>query len=244
MKERLETDGLPTGLSPNDIQTIVAYAKSIWPPPCRLPSSSPHNDWSSAWESWPYLLTFYWHSPHYLQIPQIDMIANILYRLPGRTRGVLFSNERCQFIFTFHKNPNRFFLYDMYEERLYEFEGVRDEDQLVSRIEIEEKEKWGLKLLEPDPDGQDAIRRIMERDESVIPVLTEQFLDYTPEHTTPWQENQPVSEFLNEEQRERLERLAGELASQKHEIGKEEEEKIVNELVKEFEGELKGSQEK
>lgn len=140
----------------------------------------------------------------------------------------------------------------MYEERLYEFEGVQDEDQLVARIEIEvktkgeEKEKWGLKLLEPDPEGQDAIRRIMERDESVISLLTEKFLDYTPEHTTPWQENQPVSEFLNEEQRERLERLAGELASQKQEIGKEEEEKIVSELVKEFEGELKamkGSQE-
>ncbi|KAF8635138.1 hypothetical protein AX15_000523 [Amanita polypyramis BW_CC] len=178
---------------------VIEHAKKVWPAPPRIPKGG----WSSTWEHWPYLLTFYWFSPYFLMIPQIDMIANILYRLPGETRPILFSNSRNQFVFTLLQDSTRFFLYDVNKQTLHEFDAIADEENLVEKMD-EDPEVLPLRTLLPDTEGEDAIRRILERDETVLPLLAENFLDYTPEITEQWQEDPMASQLVSNQERDEL----------------------------------------
>ena len=154
-------------------------------------------------------------------VPQIDMIANVLYRLPGETRPILFSNSRNQFIFTLLQDPTRFFLYDVNGQTLSKFDGVAKEEDLVEKMD-EDPEVLPLCTLIPDTEGQDAIRRILKRDETVIPLLAEQFLDYTPEITEKWQEDPNASQFVSDKDKDDFRTLISEKVAKTMEDGKTE----------------------
>jgi hypothetical protein len=134
-------------------------------------------------------------------LPQIEMLVNIRYRIPGETRPILFSNERQSFIFTLVENKRRFFMYDAGEQILWEFVGTESEEGLVRRMDADfgalESE---MKKLVPDEEGEECVKRILARDETVIPVLAERFLDYTPEATHEWEENLTASQELDEDE--------------------------------------------
>ncbi|KAF8624139.1 hypothetical protein AX17_007202 [Amanita inopinata Kibby_2008] len=163
------------------------------------------------------------------------MIANILYRLPGETRPLFFSNTRNQFVFTLVEDPTRYFMYSMNEGALYEFEGIATGEDLVQRME-EDADVLPLRVLEPNVEGEDVIRRILERDESVVPLLAERFLSYTPEITEPWEENPVASRMLSDEEREKIELGAAEKVRQVlekdsgSELSEEEQSRILEEL--------------
>ncbi|KAF8323449.1 hypothetical protein F5887DRAFT_1086843 [Amanita rubescens] len=231
--DRLAGEGIETDLDKAQIEDIVKNAKSAWPPPPSIPSGG----WSSEWEHWPYLLTFYWSSPYFLMLPQIEMIANILYNLRGETRPLLFSNSRNQFVFTLFQEPTRFFLYDVNKQFLAEFDNVTSEEELVLKMD-EDPEVLPLTILSPNPEGESAIRRILDRDETVIPVLAENFLDYTPQATEPSQENLSGSPFATEDEDEFrdliLEKVDEALKDGKTELTEEEQWKIIEEVTKEL----------
>lgn len=197
---------------------IVKRAKEVWPPP----SKSIPSGWSCAWESWPHLLTFYWFSPYFLMLPQIEMVVNITYKIPGETRPILFStsdHEREVFIFTLVNDPAQFFLYDCGTQELSKILGVSTEDALIEKLgEGKEGGERGmgslqLETLRPDAEGQSAIERILRRDDTVIPLLAEKFLDYTPEPTHPWDESLDAQneDFTDEEELKQLGLLAEEI---------------------------------
>ncbi|PFH46296.1 hypothetical protein AMATHDRAFT_88396 [Amanita thiersii Skay4041] len=200
-RQRLEEEGLATTLDQNQVQQIIEHAIKVWPAPSRIPPG-----WSSSWEHWIYLLTFYWFSPYFLTIPQIEMIVNIQYRLAGETRPLLFSNSKAQFIFTLIEDPTRFFLYDTNDQALYEFENVWSEEDLVTQM-VNDPEALPLRQMVPDPEGEDAIRRILDRDETVVSVLAEKFLGYAPQVTEPWEETPSASEMLPDEDRDEIHRI-------------------------------------
>ena len=171
-------------------------------------------------------------------IPQIEMIANILYNLPGETRPLLFSNSRDQFVFTLVDEPSRFFLYDVNKQVLAEFDNVASEEELVMKMD-EDPEVLPLTILSPNPEGESVIQRILERDESVIPVA-ESFLGYTPQATEPSQENPAGNPFVTEEGKAEFQNLISEkvdeaLKDGKTELTEEEQWKVIEEVVRELE---------
>ncbi|KAF8652590.1 hypothetical protein AX16_004311 [Volvariella volvacea WC 439] len=192
---RLQKEGLQVDIRKDEHEQMIERAKSVWPSPSHVPSG-----WSSAWEDWPHLLTFYWFSPYFLMLPQIEMVVNICHRIPGETRPLLFSTESERFIFTLVKDPKRFFVFDIDKQELHEIEGAGDENALAKKM----ANGWrGLKtkIIPQDPEGVKAIERIMDRDESVIPVLAKEFLDYTPTPTHKWEEGMASGqEDMNEEE--------------------------------------------
>jgi hypothetical protein len=180
-------------------------------------------------------------------IPQIEMIANILYNLPGETRPLLFSNSRDQFVFTLFQEPTRFFLYDVNKQFLAEFDNVTSEEELVLKMD-EDPEVLPLTILSPNPEGESAIQRILERDETVIPVLAENFLDYTPQATEPSQEHPSGSPFVTEEEEDKdefrnliLEKVDEAMKDGKKELTEEEQWKVIEEVTKELDRRSGGS---
>jgi hypothetical protein len=143
----------------DEARAVIARAKEVWPCPPIIPAG-----WSCSWEHWSYLLTFYWLSPYYLMLPQIEMIVNIRYRIPGETRPILFSNEQQSFIFTLVDDERRFFMCNIAEQALWEFMGVEDEENLVQRMDDDfgalESE---MKMLVPDEEGEECVKRILAR---------------------------------------------------------------------------------
>ena len=171
-------------------------------------------------------------------IPQIEMIVNILYRLRGVTRPLFFSNSQSQFIFTLCDEPTRFFLYDVDKESLFEFDNVASEEDLVQKVD-QDLGNLALTVLTPDAEGESAIQRILQRDETVIPLLAEKFLDYTPEVTEPFQENPLEQEMVTEEDKMEFRRLIQEKVDQAMEGGKtdlteEERWEVVKEVATEL----------
>ncbi|KAF8071907.1 hypothetical protein FPV67DRAFT_1483131 [Lyophyllum atratum] len=182
--QRLAQEGMEIPIEPSEYRQILARAKKVWPRPPSVPDT-----WSCTWEEWAYLLTFYWLSPYYLMLPQIEMLVNIRHRIPGETRPILFSNERQAFVFTLVNSPKEFFLFDGGTSILYRVQGVRNEHTLVQLMDKgDEALEAKLQVVPPNEEGEDALKRILERDETVIPLLADKFLDYTPLPTTPWEE--------------------------------------------------------
>jgi len=92
-------------------------------------------------------------------------------------------------------------MYDIAEQVLWEFWGVESGEGLVRRMDGDlEALKREMRQLVPDEEGEKCVERILARDETVIPVLAANFLDYTPEATHEWEENPTVSEELDEDE--------------------------------------------
>ncbi|KAG5652119.1 hypothetical protein H0H81_006256 [Sphagnurus paluster] len=182
--QRLATEGVTIPIQPPEYLAILSRATQVWPAPPSIPAG-----WSASWADWSYLLTFYWLSPYFLMLPQIEMLVNIRYALPGETRPVLFQNDSQRFVFTTVLNPNRFFLFDGAANALFRIKGARDESALVAIMaQGEHALQAALIPMVPNPEGDAALARILDRDGSVVPLLAEKFLDYTPVPTTPWEE--------------------------------------------------------
>ncbi|KAK2462831.1 hypothetical protein APHAL10511_005143 [Amanita phalloides] len=231
---KLIEEGIPADIDEAQMSKLIEHANSVWAAPPRMPKGG----WSSSWEHWPYLLTFYWSSSYFLMIPQIEMITNIQYHLPGETRPLLFSNLRHQFVFTLYQEPTRFFLYDVEKRTLHEFENVVSEEELVQKMD-EDPDVLPLCVLPPDAEGESAIQRIMDRDETVIPLLAERFLDYTPQVTQPWQENPAEGEVVTQEDKDEIRVLISEkvekaLDGGKTELTEEEQWNVVKEVAVEL----------
>ena len=171
-------------------------------------------------------------------IPQIEMIVNILYRLRGETRPLFFSNSQSQFIFTLHDKSMRFFLYDVDKQSLFEFDNVASEQDLVQKVD-QDLGNLPLAILTPDAEGESAIQRILQRDETVVPLLAEKFLDYTPGVTEPCQENPLEQDMVTEEDKMEFRKLIQEKVDQAMEGGKtnlteEERWEVIKEVATEL----------
>ncbi|KAG6842336.1 hypothetical protein C0991_010626 [Blastosporella zonata] len=134
------------------------------------------------------MTTYYWFSPYFLMLPQIEMHVNIQYGIRGDTRPVLFSNERQAFVFAI-LGSNNYFFFDGPSSLLYRVKDVQSDRQLVELLaKGDEAFAAKLEVVQENQQGKALISRILSRDESVIPILAQKFLDYTPTPTTPWME--------------------------------------------------------
>ena len=67
---------------------------------------------------------------------------------------------------------------DVGKQSLVEFDNVASED-LVQKVD-QDSGNLPLTILTPDAEGESAIQYILQRDETVVPLLAEKFPDYTP----------------------------------------------------------------
>jgi hypothetical protein len=182
---------------------MIERAKRVWPCPPIIPPG-----WSSEWEKWPYFLTFFWFSPYFLMLPQIEMLVNIRYGIPGEARPILYSDEKESFIFVLH---GRFYLYDCRNLEMYQFEGQWTEESL-GRAMCGDFDAIPKSKLEEDPEGAKVLQRIFDRDETVTQILGDKYLDYTPDVTRSWEESGSVQsgelDMTVEEAAHELNRLA------------------------------------
>ncbi|KAF7356025.1 hypothetical protein MVEN_00932000 [Mycena venus] len=82
---RILEDGLPLQNSGPTTATLLAYAAAHWPAPSVLPPR-----WSANWRDWDYLLTLFAFSPYFLRLPQIEMLVNVKYGIPGEVRPIMY----------------------------------------------------------------------------------------------------------------------------------------------------------
>ncbi|KAG6862560.1 hypothetical protein C0995_000108 [Termitomyces sp. Mi166 len=174
-------------------EILLAHASNSWPPPPFVPPN-----WSCTWSEWEGLVTFYWLSSYYLMLPQVEMHVNIQYGIRGQTRPILFSNERDAFVFTI-VDSNEYFLFDGCFSALFRIKDVCNDHELVELMaQGDDALVERFEDLEESEEGLSVIQRILERDETVIPLLAEKFLHYTPVTTTPGMES--TSPVLQEEE--------------------------------------------
>lgn len=185
---------------------MIERAKQVWPCPPIIPAG-----WSCAWENWPYLFTFFWFSPYFLMLPQIEMLVNIQYRIPGEARPILYSDERDSFVFVVN---GKFYFYDCRNLEMHQFEGQWTEESLVRGM-CGDFDAISKTKLEEDPEGAKVLRRIFDRDETVTQILGDKYLDYTPDVTETWEETQSIRpgqpDLTEEEAEKELDRLADEV---------------------------------
>ncbi|KAG6899297.1 hypothetical protein C0993_011459 [Termitomyces sp. T159_Od127] len=168
------------GINSDQYNKLLAHAHKFWPPPPFVPPN-----WSSTWSDWEALPSYYSFSPYYLMLPQIQMHINIQYGIRGETRPLLFSNKRDAFIFTI-VHSDHYFLFDGCYSALYYIQDVCNDHQLVELVaQGDDAIVAKLQAVEESEEGLSALERIMARDETVIPLLAEKFLNYTPAPTTP-----------------------------------------------------------
>nr|GAT57516.1 predicted protein [Mycena chlorophos] len=212
-KARLEVHGLPLVNSGPTTAALLAYADAHWPSP--PPEVTPAG-WSTDWKNWDYLLTLFAYSPYYLRLPQIEMLVNVKYEVPGEVRPIMYHPTEETLIFIiereasddegnakegdgeqvggaeiYYLNCRTFDLFAFDPDHAPNIPVPEDIEELVTLIgtaPAPASESIPLVQLEPSPDGEAALKRILERDESVIPLLAADFLGYTPKATTPEQE--------------------------------------------------------
>ncbi|KAF9077164.1 hypothetical protein BDP27DRAFT_599441 [Rhodocollybia butyracea] len=134
--------------------------------------------WSADWEHWDMLLSIYWTSPQYLMLPQIEMVVNLLFGIPGETRPIVY-REDC-FVFTMVDRPSEFYLLQWEGPNLSKIRNAATESSVVELLS--DTDDLDLEVLEVSEEGAVALQRIMDRDSTVIPEL-EKFLGYVPQHT-------------------------------------------------------------
>lgn len=154
------------------------------------------------------------------------MLVNIKYGIEGETRPVVYSTRSSGFVFQSLDEPEKFyFLYggegegaaDIQKggeaeerlggEKLFLFSGIHTESALLDLLSSNDPSLFEntLTLLDPTEEGEAALKRIFERDESVIDLLEEEFLDYRPVPTTFEEEiNTPSMGDLSQVDLERL----------------------------------------
>ncbi|KAJ7831575.1 hypothetical protein B0H13DRAFT_2289245 [Mycena leptocephala] len=149
--------------------SLLAYAATNWPIPFVIPPG-----WSASWKHWDYLLKLFALSPYLLRLPQIEMLMNVKYAIPGQVRPIIYSDVR---------------------ETLMSHDATRASHAHAAPDTVEEivllvaaaptPEGVPMVKLEPDAEGEAALARILERDASVIPLLESDFLGYAPRATEP-----------------------------------------------------------
>ncbi|KAJ7289395.1 hypothetical protein C8J57DRAFT_1165245 [Mycena rebaudengoi] len=216
-KAQLEANGLLMTHAEQSKRALVLYGENYW----SILEAAPEG-WSTDWAKWDYLLTLYALSPYFLRIPQIEMLVNIKYGIPGETRPIMYSDEAESLVFAIYPQqppkdveqntedgeqdiveesddedpfPPQFFLLQCRTSELYAFYADEDSAQTVPDTEAEliqliaeDPESLPVAEVEVDPEGEAALQRILDRDETVIPLLESQFLGYAPRPTKLSQE--------------------------------------------------------
>ncbi|KAJ7486617.1 hypothetical protein FB451DRAFT_1227649 [Mycena latifolia] len=194
-EERLRTEGVPLRNSGPTTAALLAYAAGNWAAPSVVPPG-----WSTDYKSWTHLLTLFAYSPYFLRLPQIEMLVNVKYGIPGEVRPLMFHPARDALVFQIDVQSEaedgtgggaqvHYLDCASFELWTYERGDVDTIDELVVLIgAAPTPEGVPLVRLEPDPAGEAALKRILERDESVIPLLEKEFLGYAPHATTPAEE--------------------------------------------------------
>jgi hypothetical protein len=202
--------------------------------------------WQSKWDNWELLFTFYYPTPHYfLLMPQIDIIVNVRYAIPGEVRPLMYNNELEAFFFhvaergtredtAANEGPRQIYFMDWQGEDLYSVEEagtVKDiAQQMIAGGGIQ-----GLKLkkLEPDVEGEKVLERVLECDEAVLPILVEKYLGYTPAPSEELQNK--LLEQSEEELGATLEDFAEQPSDEVVKEGSEAHEEIVRMMMEDIE---------
>ncbi|KAJ7752885.1 hypothetical protein B0H16DRAFT_780883 [Mycena metata] len=98
---RIQDEGIPLHNSGPTTAALLAYAQTHWPAPSVIPPG-----WSADWRKWDYLLTLFAFSPYFLRLPQIEMLVNVKYAIPGEVRPIMFSTARESVVF-WNRVPRR-----------------------------------------------------------------------------------------------------------------------------------------
>ncbi|KAJ7910790.1 hypothetical protein B0H13DRAFT_2272295 [Mycena leptocephala] len=69
--------------------SLLAYAATNWPIPSVI-----HPGWSTSRKHWDYLLMLFALSPYFLRLPQIEILVNVKYAIPGQVRPIIYSYVR------------------------------------------------------------------------------------------------------------------------------------------------------
>ncbi|KAJ7056371.1 hypothetical protein C8F01DRAFT_1155969 [Mycena amicta] len=209
-KARIEEEGIPLPNSGPTTAALLAYVESHWLPPTVVPSG-----WSTDWKHWDYLLTLFAYSPYFLRLPQIEMLVNVKYAIPGEVKPVMYSSEHEALVFAvdredngdakprdaerqedeeedgsaevFYLNCRTFELYAFDPEHAPNVPPPETIDELLMLIGTAPPPAPStipLFRLSPDENGEATLKRILARDDSVIPVLERDFLQYRPRATT------------------------------------------------------------
>ncbi|KAJ2916706.1 hypothetical protein MD484_g3717, partial [Candolleomyces efflorescens] len=153
------------------------------------------------------MFTFYYPTPHcFLLIPQIDVLLNVRYGIPGEARPLVYNNELEAFFFevtdrgvrtdiSAREKPRTIYFMDWKAEELYLVENAKTIKE-VSEAMVTSGGLGGLKMrrLNEDPEGEKLVDRLLEEDEEVVPLLVSR-LGYMP---TPSEDL--VDKYLDESQ--------------------------------------------
>ncbi|KAJ7811852.1 hypothetical protein B0H13DRAFT_514644 [Mycena leptocephala] len=179
------------------IALLLAYAATNWPVPSVIPPG-----WSASWKHWDYLLTLFALSPYFFCLPQVEMLVNVKYAIPGQVRPIIYSDAReCVLFWTeIPQDPDEppdavpdgaghvFLNCRTFE--LYTYDGTHAKHAHAPPDTVKEilllvagaptPEGAPMLKLEPDAEGEAALQRILDRDASIIPLLESDFLGYAP----------------------------------------------------------------
>ncbi|KAJ7304519.1 hypothetical protein DFH08DRAFT_945155 [Mycena albidolilacea] len=214
---RILEEGIPLQHSGPTTASLLAYGAAHWPAPDVLPAG-----WSADWARWDYLLTLFAFSPYFLRLPQIEMLVNVKYGIPGEVRPIMYSDAREMLLFStevldqpdesdsdsgapeartaqpqkpaqdgdgagfvFLLNCRTFELWTYDPDVSTSPQNAPSTIQELVLLVAAAPTPAGVPMLklEPDPEGEAALARILARDPTVIPVLEEEFLGYAPRAT-------------------------------------------------------------
>ncbi|KAJ7750107.1 hypothetical protein DFH07DRAFT_941967 [Mycena maculata] len=188
---RVVDEGLPLHNSDPTTATVLAYADAEWLPPSVVPQG-----WSTDWANCPNLPSLFTLGPYFLPLPEIEMLINVKYGIPGEVRPLMYSHARDSVVFQIDmsdlqdvgtEGAVQVFLLDCRTSELWMYDADHDDntpdtiDELVLLIgAAPAPEGVPMVRLETDPEGEEAVRRVHARDASVIPLLESTFLVYAP----------------------------------------------------------------
>ncbi|KAF6747107.1 hypothetical protein DFP72DRAFT_1075752 [Ephemerocybe angulata] len=172
---------------PERVNALQTYAQTHWRPYRNLPPG-----WHSKWLNWDLHLTFYYPTPYYfLLVPQIDMMLNVRYAIPGQARPLMYNNAKEAWFFDVWPRDveldlnsredaaRKLYYLDWEKEELWAVKGERTFKEVCRDMSQGGLEALELEKVECDVEGEAIIDRVMEDDESAIPLLVER-LGYVP----------------------------------------------------------------
>ncbi|KAJ7227734.1 hypothetical protein B0H12DRAFT_1077648 [Mycena haematopus] len=203
-QSRILEQGLPLLHSGPTTASLLSYAATHWLAPSVIPPG-----WSTDWRRWDYLLTLFAFSPYFLRLPQIEMLINVKYGIPGEVRPIMFSDARQSVLFSTElraHNPDSaapegtpseddgagyVFLLNCRTFEVWTYDPDRGSRHIPDTIEelvllvgaAPTPEGVPMVKVRPDPAGEEALQRILDRDPTVVPLLERQFLGYAPRPT-------------------------------------------------------------
>ncbi|KAK7052059.1 hypothetical protein R3P38DRAFT_3305917 [Favolaschia claudopus] len=187
---RIEEEGIPLVNSGPTTASLLAYAN--WrSPSVILPG------WSSNWQSWDCLLTLFAFSPYFLRLPQIEMLVNVKFGIPGEAKPIMYSDARQSVLFSTLVPPDPelpgsdgagyVFLLNCKTFEIWTYDPERGEnapdtiEELVLPVgAAPTPEGVPIKKLDPGAEGEAALKRILDRGPTVISLLEDEFLGYAP----------------------------------------------------------------